>query len=188
MSKSLLKRPSEQPVSGSRAPGARPVAKSQDRDLPERKRNTPPDCGTDRITFGLEALKRNGVRITRARRSALELLARSRAPLSVKELHALTEGKSKSHKATIFRALKLFEQIGLTRSVRLPARHGLRLDLHDLLSGMRLPPLSSDSARLKREIKNHETPPSVELQTARAVDTVSFLPILAARREAPRDC
>jgi Fe2+ or Zn2+ uptake regulation protein len=73
----------------------------------------------DRIGFGLKILRNDAVRITSARRFLLERLAANPAPVSVKELIQSTDDVSEFHPVTIYRAVKLFERIGLVRSVRL---------------------------------------------------------------------
>ncbi len=73
----------------------------------------------DRITFGLKILRDDAVRMTSARRFLLERLAANPSPVSVQELIRSAGGGSEFHPVTIYRAVKLFERIGLVRSVRL---------------------------------------------------------------------
>ena len=73
----------------------------------------------DRYAFGLRILREDAVRMTSARRFLLERLAANPSPVSVQELIQSTDAGSEFHPVTIYRAVKLFERIGLVRSLRL---------------------------------------------------------------------
>ena len=65
----------------------------------------------------MQILRNAGVKLTRPRRLVLEVLCGSLDPLSIKEIHKQT-GK-KADLASIYRTVRLFTELGITREVPL---------------------------------------------------------------------
>lgn len=66
----------------------------------------------------LASFQREGHRVTRPRKAILEVLERTRHPMSVSEIHALlTRGRIAVDLVTVYRTLSVFKQLGLVSRV-----------------------------------------------------------------------
>ena len=75
------------------------------------------DCckgGAERVTQALALARAAGLRVTEARRSLVRILAQSRVPLSVDDLHRKV-GRGKADRVTLYRSLDAFEQAGIVQ-------------------------------------------------------------------------
>jgi Fur family transcriptional regulator, ferric uptake regulator len=75
------------------------------------------DCcgaGADRAERALSLARAAGLRVTEARRSLVRILAQSRVPLAVEELHRKV-GRQRADRVTLYRSLDAFERAGIVQ-------------------------------------------------------------------------
>jgi Fe2+ or Zn2+ uptake regulation protein len=75
------------------------------------------DCcggGQDRVERAMARARAAGLRVTEARRSLVRILAQSKLPLAVEELHRKV-GRQRADKVTLYRSLDAFERAGIVQ-------------------------------------------------------------------------